>query len=188
MAQENWDTLNSKKYLSSNSIDYLNRLVNISDTLNYKQAQRLGFEYHKELVTMKLHGDMNSYKSVFKSSGERVQPENILFMMQFNGTGLIGFNKQGRLAFKQANVKSDRSAEVEVFVETGENNTKIISKYLLEKEGENWKLDLLSTFTLEENILQQSLRRSPLRADKAAFINNYLTSPPSRTEFQYRVK
>jgi len=186
--QEEWNGEKAEKHFSQNSLNYLKEIAKISDTTNYQIAQVLGYEYSRELVTMKMHGEMSSYKQVFSSPGENLTIDDILFMMQFNGTGIIGMNAQKMLQFKNvANVTSDR-AEVQVLVATGDKKATIVSTYIFKQENEIWKLDLLSTLSLEEKLLKQTLRRSPFRNDKAKFIANHLSSPPQEMQFQYRVR
>lgn len=188
ITQEEWSEENAEKYLTNNSLKYLRELAKISDTTNYQVAQVMGFEYARELVTMKMHGEMSSYKRVFTAPGESLTVDNILLMMRLNGTGVIGMNTQNRLQFREVTNVSGNKAELEVLVSTGDKNAKIVSTYLFKKENEEWKLDLLSTLSLEEKLLKQTLRRSPLRNNKAVFIANHLSSPPSEMQFQYRMK
>lgn len=186
--QEEWNEESAKQYLSKNSLDYLKKLAKISDTTDYQAAQIMGFENARELVTMKMHGEMGSYKKVFKAPGEKLTIDDILFMMQYNGTGIIGLNTQNLLQFNEVSDISDEKAEVKVLVSTGDKNAKIVSTYRFIQEDKKWKLDLLSTLSLEERILKQNLRKSPFRNDKAAFIANHLVAPPKEMQFQYRAR
>lgn len=184
--QEEWNEEKAKEYFSQNSLNYLKELIKISDTINYQTAQVLGFEYARELVTMKMHGEMSSYKQVLSSPGKNLTIDNVLLMMRFTGTGIIGMNVQKLIQFKEVDNISGDKAEVKVLVSTGDKNAKIVSTYIFKKEGEQWKLDLLSTLSLEEKLLKQNLRRSPFRNDKAQFIANHISSPPKEMQFQYR--
>ena len=186
--EEEWTEEKAEKLLTKSSLDYLKELIEISDTIDYYTAQMMGFDNNRELVTMKMHGEMCSFNSVLTTPGESLTIDNVLMIMRLNGTGAIGMNAQKMLQFKEVTQVSGNDAEVQVLVATGDRNAKIVSTHLYRKENEVWKLDLLSTMSLEEKLLKQNLRKSPLRNDKTAFIINHLYSPPEEMEFQYRVR
>lgn len=187
ITEQEWTEEKAEQYFTKLSLTYLQKLAETSNATDYSMAEKLGFEYGPQLVTMKMHGELNIYKNIIKPEENSLSLQDVLHLMQLNGTGILGMSLQNRLKFREVADVSGSKAQVKVSVATG-GKAKIISNYIFEKEDEKWKINLLSTLTMEEKVLKQNLRRSPLRNDKAAFIVNHLSSPPQEMQFQYRTK
>lgn len=185
LSQKEWNTENTDTLLSTNSIRYLQKLAKISEKENFDEARKLGFEYHRELVTMRMHGEMVLYKQMIKPE-EELSVQDVLYMMHLTGTGVLGMSRQDRLRLKEVSKISGITADLQVLVATGDK-AKIISTYKSIREGGKWKLDLLSSYSLEEKVLNQNYRRSRYRSGaKTAFVKNLLETSPATMEFSYR--
>ncbi len=176
--------------ISEKSLKYIDELIKISDSLDYKKAQQLGDFYGLPMVTMRIHGQMLEYGNIMglgeQSSGVE-RRENLLYLLKITGTGILEPTPTNRIQFDEVGRISNNNAEVKVALDTG-NKAKIISTYKMKRTGDLWRLDLLSTMSLEEKLLQQMIRREGLSSQPELFMRDYVANPPEEMEFQYKYR
>lgn len=179
-----------QQLLSSSSIKYLQDVMAISDTFNFDKADHIGLLKHCRLTTMRLHGQAVKYLANDESeTTETRSPEDkLLMLMAFTGTGPIAVGAKERIKFEKVTGRNGDKRSISVLISTGGNNTFLQSEYDFEKEGEEWKLDLPSTFSLEERLLKQQFKRAGRGVTRAEFMSNYLENMPETMEFQYNTR
>ncbi|MEO1412492.1 MAG: hypothetical protein AAFW73_21560 [Bacteroidota bacterium] len=174
--------------ITEQSLAYFDALLEVSDSLNYERARTLGMDYGLPLVTMRLHGQMLSYGSYLGLGAERWAREgraNLLLLMKLTATGILEPERTDRFRFKELSSLRGDAAEVKVATDT-RREAKIISTYRMERTGSLWRLNFLSTLTLEEKLLRQLVRQQGLREQPAVFMENFVAHPPEEIEFRYR--
>lgn len=173
--------------LDQESIDYLQHLSDISSEDNYEAAASYGRSKGYELSTMIL---FESFKNI-QLRKERDTIENDKFdtnrtilIAGSYGIGMLRFGDVSRIKFNKIEEISEKQATVLVEVATGSGNHYILSKYIFNRENESWKLNLISTFRLQESLLIQQFRKAG--KDKDRFIKDIVNRQPTEVEFMYR--
>ena len=170
--------------LDQESHTYLSDLLQIASQPNYDKAQKLGRLKNCELVTL-LNHEYHQTLGQQIPIDEKIDKENILYIMAYDGTGMLRLDAMKRIRFKEFGPISKDKAVIKVRLDTGDGKHFITSNYVFHKEADSWNLNLLSTFRFDENLLRQQQAKTFL--DEIAFVKHYAQNEPEFIEFQYQI-
>jgi hypothetical protein len=172
--------------LDQESINYIKQLVAISGEDDYDTALALGEQNNYDLTTLMLYENIKSVAQLSQDSTEesKMDVSKAVFIAAFSEIGMLRFRTVKSIEFREVESINGEQATLLAAVPTGDGKHFIVSKYRFNFEGDEWKLNLLSTFTMQENLLRQLHRRS--RKDKVTFIQDIVETPPDEVEFRYK--
>ena len=171
--------------LDAESIAYLDKMAALSNNWNYEEVSALGKKYQCELTTLLLHEYMLMFNDsvVDTTKTKKVDKEDVVSVAGLMGTGILQFLESDRFTYKDLEKVRGKQASANIRMNVGDNTTFIVSQCLFNKQDDAWKLNLLSTFLLDEKLLEGQQRSSG--RTKVDFISAYAKDQPSEVRFSY---
>ena len=171
--------------LDKESLLFLDKLQQLMKNENFAGITKLADRFESRFTVYLLYQEYLQFtkkEDELKDAPERaLPPSNSLFALL--GLGILNSSATEDYIFLEVNKIRRNEATIKIKRNTGVKNQFIISECKFSREEDEWKLNLMSTFTMEENLLSQLHKKSGL--EEMTFINDLINYGTGPLRFRY---
>lgn len=159
------------KNIDKSSIEYFESLVNLLENKSEFKLNNLG-GLHDALLNTRLIYQVFERPDSVKNNNEN-EVEMLITLAKFIGVGILNQEEIERFSFREVESINNRKAVAVIKYRHDLNNVSgILLRYEFKKEEGLWKLDIPSTFKLDEKRLRGPFERGNLNVRE--FIDQYI--------------